>query len=209
MAERAHPDDPGFGSKWKFRMRRGIVPWLSHNVSPFRKAFEARYREAAALSKGLDVLDIPCGMGWGTSYLSGAKSLIGIDIDEQSIHEAIECYGKKADFRVGSMAKLPVDDQSLDFIVCLEGIEHVPPEVGKSFLLESVRALRANGRIYISSPYRVDGQHSGNPYHIKEYQPDELLAILEPHFIIERRWERDVSDLRVMYIIGSKRQSDA
>ena len=205
MAERAHPSDPGFEKKWCFRMRRGVVPWIYRSTSPYRLAFEERYRDASSMAEGLDVLDVPCGMGWGTSFLKQSKSLVGLDIDQQSIAEAQKRYGHIASFEVGSMSKLPISDKALDLIVCLEGIEHVPSDVALSFLKESSRVLRNNGKLFISSPFRRDGKHSGNPFHIKEYQPQELFDILDPLFSIESHWEKNVSDLCVLYAVCVKR----
>ncbi len=123
--------------------------------------------------QGKDVVDIPCGMGWGTSLIRGARSLKGIDISVEAIAEARGRYGAHAEFGVGDMSHVGVGDLSCDVVSCLEGIEHVPVDVGQKFLAEAHRILRPNGLMLLSSPYCRTKAHSGNPYHIHEYTPDE------------------------------------
>jgi SAM-dependent methyltransferase len=71
--------------------------------------------------------------------------------------------------------------------VAFESIEHVPqPE---RFVRELARLTRAADGIFLcSTPNRVftgcgDGAKSpSNPYHVKEFSPTELLALLEGRF---------------------------
>ncbi|MEZ4681894.1 MAG: class I SAM-dependent methyltransferase [Caldilineaceae bacterium] len=119
--------------------------------------------------------------GLGTSLLTGCRSVTGVDISEDAIIEAQQRYGKGIRFIVGSMAQLEFDNNSFDIIACLEGIEHVSFDIAYQFLQESARVLRADGQLFISSPYCRTGEHSGNPYHLKEYQPDELTKLLRTH----------------------------
>ena len=199
MAERAHPDYEGFQNKIQIRWRKRIIPWVTIKKSPFREALISRYKWVQQSCRGRDVLDIPCGMGWGTSFLRGYKSLTGIDISEEAIQEAKKRYGKKAEFRVGSMDSLSFPDNSFDIVVCLEGIEHVPCEVGRTFLKEANRILRENGYLFLSSPSCRNGEHSGNEFHIYEYQPQEIEELLSAWFNIEAVKERDVGKLLVHY----------
>lgn len=201
MAERAHPDDSGFNHfGWRIKLRRGIVPWLyPPRKNPYREAFDWRYEWAASFCQGKRVVDVPCGMGWGTSLMTGAQTLTGIDIDPESIAEAKQRYGDKATFRVGSMAALPFAENSIDVVVCLEGIEHVPVDVGDEFLKEAARVLTPEGRLLLSSPFCTKGGHSGNPYHVHEYQPEEIRGKLGKRFRIASEVERKVGPLTVLY----------
>ena len=173
---------------------------LRESKNPYREAFFWRYRWVAKEAKGLDVLDIPCGMGWGTSLIRNAHSLIGVDISSAAISEANRLYGKRANFRVGDMRQLDFANSSFDLISCLEGIEHVSAETGQQFLAECARILRPNGLLFLSSPYCKTGQHSGNPYHLKEYRPDELKALVSQYFHVEKSLSRDVDAVTVLYV---------
>lgn len=199
VAERAHPENKAFRREVRFWLRRGIVPWVSIPKKPYLKAMKYRYRWVDGFAAGKTVLDVPCGMGWGMSMISRAARRIGVDLDANSIVEARQRYGKVAEFHVGSMAELPLDDDSVDIVCCLEGIEHVPVEVGTQFLAESARVLRPDGQLLISSPHYTAGGHSGNPHHIHEYQPDELRARLERQFNIEDVHSRAVDVMTITY----------
>ena len=199
MSERAHPNDPNFQDRWEFHLRRGLIPSFRKYRNPYRAAFLSRYRWASQYCRGRDVLDVPCGMGWGTSLIAGTRSLMGIDVSADAIAEANRRYGHKAKFIVGDMSRLPFLDVSLDVVCCLEGIEHVPVEVGKSFLRECSRVLRPEKTLLLSSPYCRTKPHSGNPFHIHEYQPDEIKHVLSKYFFVEDLITRDVDDLTVLY----------
>jgi 2-polyprenyl-3-methyl-5-hydroxy-6-metoxy-1,4-benzoquinol methylase len=205
MAERIHPDSPDFQDRWVFRLRRGWLPWIAYTRSPYRKAFLWRYGWVSDQAKGLDVLDVPCGMGWGTSLIQGARSIVGVDIDIASIHEATLRHGGHATFLVGNMSKLEFPDDSFDLVSCLEGIEHVPSEVAPCFIDESARVLRPNGLLLLSSPYCRSGNHSGNPYHLREYRPEELKAMLQRKFSMESVISKDVDILTVLYVTCRKK----
>lgn len=207
MAERAHPDDPGFQDRWSFRLRKGLIPWWRKHKSPYRAAFIWRYKWVNEFCAGRDVVDIPCGMGWGTSLIRNTKSLVGIDLSKEAVAEARQRYGAIAKFEVGNMSQLELSDSSVDVICCLEGIEHVPTEVGRKFQSEALRVLRSGGRLLISSPYCRTKEHSGNPYHVHEYQPNEIKALLEECFDIESCEVREVDIMTVLYLNCVRRSS--
>ncbi len=73
MAERAHPEDPGFKDKM-----------LGLKENRYKKKLYDRYKFCNNFINGKSVLDIPCGVGWGTSLLKKAKSIIGIDISSEA-----------------------------------------------------------------------------------------------------------------------------
>ncbi|MBN2596852.1 MAG: methyltransferase domain-containing protein [Marinifilaceae bacterium] len=197
MAERANPDDQGFQKKWRICWIGGFLPVPKIIPNPYREALYWRYQIVARHCKGKKVIDIPCGMGWGTSMLRGCKSLLGIDISEEAIIDAKNRYGSIAEFRVGDMSSLNLPDASVDLISCLEGIEHVAPEIGSSFVRECWRVLRPEGEVIMSSPHCNDAAHSGNPYHIKEYLPEELRRLVLPYFEILNEERRIVDNLTV------------
>ena len=206
MAERAHPDEPGFQDRWQFRLRKGIIPWFSKLRSPYRAAFMWRYNWVSGYCSNKDVVDIPCGMGWGTSLIRGTRSIIGCDLSPDAVSEAKSRYGNKVRFEVGDMGKLDLPAESVDVVSCLEGIEHVPVEVGRRFVAEAHRVLRMGGRLLISSPYCRTAVHSGNPFHIHEYQPDEIHSLINGHFKIENCEWRDVDVMTVLYLTCKKIQ---
>lgn len=188
MAERAHPNEPGFQSP-----------------SPYRDAFFWRYDWASSFCADKDVLDVPCGMGWGTSLLRGCRQLRGLDISPEAVSEARERYGAVAEFMQGTMRSLPYPDHSLDVVVCLEGIEHVSTAVASAFLSDTWRVLRPHGLLLLSSPECLTGPHSGNPYHIVEYSLDELTDLMSPWFDVAGLTSRQVDCLLVHYVHATRK----
>lgn len=197
MAERAHPDEPGFRRQFHLCWVAGVIPFPVLKSNPYRDAFLWRYRYVQGHCRGKDVVDIPCGMGWGTAMLSGCKSLLGVDIAADAIAEAQRRYGSHCTFRKGDMARLDLPDASVDLVSCLEGIEHVPADIGESFIAECSRVLRDGGELIVSSPHCNDAPHSGNPYHFKEYQPGELRALISRRFSVLHEDMRIVDNLTV------------
>lgn len=166
MAERAHPDDPAFqGTVYEERLRD-------------------RYARCQPYVQGRDVLDVPCGAGWGSSLLSGYASLTGLDIDADAIAFATQRY-PGIRFVTGPMEALPFEDASFDVVLCLEGLEHVFASDARAFLRQARRVLRPGGRLILTAPLLNAGKHSGNPYHLYEFREPELRAMLEPLFELE------------------------
>ena len=185
MAERAHPEHPGF-----------------QEGSPYRTNLFKRYTFANKFTEGKTVLDIPCGVGWGTSLLR-AKHRIGIDISADAI-----AYGRKhypgIDFLIGNMANIPLEDNSVDVVVCLEGFEHVSKAAGMQFLEEVVRVIKDKGLLVMTVPVILPGgKHSGNPYHLHEPALSDLKNILAHSFCTQSMEIVKGPDGAIVYFVGS------
>ncbi len=176
MAERAHPDDPGF---------QGTI---------YEKRMHGRYQFAARFSEGKDVLDAACGTCWGWIHLGNARSLTGFDVSEHALHEARRLgFGQR--LAAAEMGRLPFGDASFDVVMCLEAIEHIEPSSALAFLAECRRVLRPGGLIVLSTPLRSASRHSGNPFHLVEYTEEEIRGLLASQFECnESRIEDDGED---------------
>jgi len=144
-----------------------------------------RYRFAAELAMGKDVLDVACGEGYGSDFLArAARSVVGVDIAPEVIAHARTHYGRPGlEFAVGSAAELPFEDASFDLVVSFETIEHHDRHV--EMLAEIKRVLRPDGLLVISSPnrqhYSVDTGYV-NPFHVKELFREEFVALVRRFF---------------------------
>jgi SAM-dependent methyltransferase len=139
----------------------------------------ARYQLAARLARGRRVLDVACGEGYGTAMLAaaGALSVVGIDLDPETAAHARRRHG--VDARVGDAADLPFSAGQIDVIVSFETIEHVAdPE---AVIEEFARVLGDAGVLIMSTPnareYKVD-----NPFHVREFTPEEFYDALRARF---------------------------
>jgi ubiquinone/menaquinone biosynthesis C-methylase UbiE len=176
MAERAHPEDPGFRDRW-FGLKK----------NPYRQKLYERYELCKPLLAGKIVLDVPCGTGWGTALLSGYRFAWGVDIAEDAIAYAKGRYEKPGvlEFKVGNMEHIPLDDDSVDVLLCLEGFEHVSEAVGAAFIEEAKRVLRRSGTLVMTCPVLDErGSDTGNPHHLCEYPEEQLISILNQNFRI-------------------------
>ena len=96
--------------------------------------------------QGKKVLDIPAGSGFTSKILleHGAE-VLALDLFPEFFKiDEIEC--KKANLS----EKLPIPDNSLDMIVCQEGIEHLPNQLFA--LKEFNRVLKEDGILMITTP---------------------------------------------------------
>ena len=181
MAERAHPEDPGFQDSG----------FLGLKKNRYKQRLYERYRFCNRYVRRKNVLDIPCGVGWGTSLLEGATFTIGIDHSEEAIDYAQKHYETvNRRFCVGDMEDICLGDDAVDIIVCLEGFEHVTKDLGLRFIEESKRVLKRGGLLLITCPVLNEkGQTTGNPFHLSEYPEYEFIEILNRSFralILER-----------------------
>jgi SAM-dependent methyltransferase len=144
-----------------------------------------RYAVAVPLARGLRVLDAACGEGYGSGLLARtARSVVGVDVDDQAIAHARERYGHaNVSFLAGSVADLPLEDGSVDLVVSFETIEHLAEQ--SRMLAEFRRVLAPGGALILSSPNRpVYNEAGGEPnhFHVKELDRAELAALLDPVF---------------------------
>lgn len=147
----------------------------------------ARYLFAARLARRKRVLDIACGMGYGSAELSKtAASVCGIDVALEAVVGSRQRYAaRNLNFLAASATQLPFSDASFDLIVAFEVIEHL--ENWEALLSEARRLLAQGGQLLISTPnqsyYAETRRLAGpNPFHIKEFQYEEFRAALSRHF---------------------------
>jgi 2-polyprenyl-3-methyl-5-hydroxy-6-metoxy-1,4-benzoquinol methylase len=98
------------------------------------------------------VLDLGCGDGSiGVGYLDhGAAHVIGVDIDAEAIEQARQHNDSaRATFHVGTTTALPLEDNSVDVILCYDVFEHVSQPA--AILAECRRVLRPGGKMLIGT----------------------------------------------------------
>src|SRR2546423_4492361 len=172
----------GRSEQMKFTGER-FVPGLSGEI---KYAHLHRYALTIPLITNKDVLDVASGEGYGSALLaSAAKSVVGVDIDPESVKYAQQNYGDLANlrFRAGSCAALPLEPATVDAVVSFETIEHHDRHT--EMMLEIKRVLRRDGILIISSPNRpVYSEQFDlvNPFHVKELDYQELAELLRAHF---------------------------
>ena len=139
----------------------------------------AVYRAIAERCRGLDVVDMACGEGYGTDVLaSRAVNVTGVDANPEAHEHARLKYSRPGVRFVRDLVEWY--SEPCDAVVFLQTIEHVrnPQEV-----LEHMRSmLRPGGTAYVSTPNvktlaPPGADKSGNPWHVKEYTAAEFREL--------------------------------
>jgi len=144
-----------------------------------------RYFFARALCRGLDVLDVASGEGYGAALLAQvAKSVVGVEIAPETVEHARAAYAVSGlTFLQGDARRIPCPDHSFDAVVSFETLEHFYEH--DEFLAEVRRVLRPGGQFIISSPERDVYSPAGgtpNPYHARELTHAEFSVLLRTNF---------------------------
>jgi ubiquinone/menaquinone biosynthesis C-methylase UbiE len=114
--------------------------------------------QAADLFRGADVLDFGCATGWLTlSLASLGCDAVGVDVAPSAIALANQWKdrhgiraGGAARFCVYAGQRLPLDDASVDRVICFDAFHHVRDQAAT--LGEFARVLRPGGRIAMLEP---------------------------------------------------------
>jgi SAM-dependent methyltransferase len=101
-----------------------------------------------------DIVDVGCGGGALVRALSdrGAR-VIGVEISESQMADAVEQDdGRGARYLVGRAERLPIDDASVDIVVFMRSLHHVPVGDLGGALAEARRVVRPDGAVYVAEP---------------------------------------------------------
>lgn len=121
------------------------------------------------------LLEVGCGEGRGVEILlPHATGYLGID----KIQEVIDMLHEKhpgVDFKQAVIPPFKgIEDNSFDTVVSFQVIEHI--ENDRLFLEEIYRVLKPGGKAIISTP-NINHTLSRNPWHVREYTPQQLIDL--------------------------------
>ena len=142
------------------------------------------YEWIAERCRGLDVVDLACGEGYGSAALARrAARVTGVDANPETYEHARLKYSAP-----GVRFKRDLVDryaEECDAVVFLQTIEHV--EDPEAVLCHLRGMLRPGGRAYVSTPNVLTlapegAEKSGNPWHLREYRHEELRELCERCF---------------------------
>ncbi len=136
-----------------------------------------RYRFAAQLGEGKDLLELACGPGIALGYLGQtARRVEGGDLDASLVEAAKKHYGSRLDVHVINAQELPYEDASFDVILLLEAIYYLPDP--NRFVAEAQRVLRDDGVVMICSANCERQDFNPSPYTHKYFSAGELQELL-------------------------------
>ncbi|HJO32887.1 MAG: class I SAM-dependent methyltransferase [Anaerolineales bacterium] len=143
-----------------------------------------RYQFAREHTVGKQVLDIACGVGYGSLHLAEAcKQVVGADIDWAAVDYARQQYAGRENlaFVQADAMRTGLAESQFDAVCSFETIEHVG-DAGM-FLSEIKRVLKPEGVLIVSTP-RVERSDSrpANPYHHQEWSLADFKRLLRGSF---------------------------
>jgi SAM-dependent methyltransferase len=141
----------------------------------------AAYQFAIGRAGSGSVLDLGCGTGYGTAEIAaGVGRATGLD----RVAPLPASRTARTRFVQADLNAMPLAPRSFDLIVSFQVIEHL--EDPTAYLSAISRTLRSDGEALITTP-NVLMSVGVNPYHVHEYEADELQHTLESWF-----WEVEV-----------------
>jgi 2-polyprenyl-3-methyl-5-hydroxy-6-metoxy-1,4-benzoquinol methylase len=154
----------------------------------FLKEHANRYIFAARYARDKVVLDVACGVGYGSYYLRrSARRVIAGDISAEALSSASNRFGEDIEYVRLDAQNLPFQDGAFEVICSFETIEHLSDH--HRFLAECLRCLRPGGALLCSTPNKAVSSpgRSGtsSSFHTREfyaYEVCELVARYFPHF---------------------------
>jgi len=137
------------------------------------------------IGKNCTILEVGCGVGYGTNFISSQFKVVGLDISKEAIKEARKRY-KHILFVVGDGINLPFKDEQFDAVISLQVIEHIKKKEVPKYLNEIKRVLKNYGIFILTTPNKemrlLPFQKPWNPFHEHEYSAKELEKVLSKVF---------------------------
>jgi len=162
--ERTLPDVPE--ENYWFRRHLVVYEWVARRVA------------------GRRVIDMASGEGYGADVLAAhAASVVGVEANPRAFEHARLRYAR--DNLRFERSMVEVYAEPCDAVVFLQTIEHVQdPDA----VLEHFAAMLApGGAVFVSTPNVLTlappgAERSDNPWHMREYRPEEFRALCAAHF---------------------------
>ena len=157
------------------------------------------YVEAAKIVSGR-VLEIGTGTGYGIDIIAPCcDSFVTLD---KFASETTTKLPSNVEFKEATVPPLPFADESFDYVVSFQVIEHIYDD--KEFVREIHRVLRKGGKFIVTTPNRPMSL-TRNPWHVREYTSEELFMLLRDFESVECRGV--VGNDRVMAYYEKNRES--
>lgn len=159
--ERTLPDLPE--ENYWYRRHLVVYDWIAERV------------------KGKRVVDMACGEGYGSGVLArNAAHVTGVDANPEAHAHAKAKYESETVTIVRDLIETYREPEPVDAVVFLQTIEHVQDPAG--ILRHFASMMKPDGVAYVSTPNLLTlapegAEKSENPWHVKEYRPEEFREL--------------------------------
>jgi len=142
-------------SQWQNEFEKKVAAEFERRTGFDYRDTLALVSEAAELSPGMQVLDVPTGSGIVARQmlrLVGEKGkVVGVDvaamIEQARLAAQSLAIGRRIEWKVGRAEKLPLADGIFDLVTCVLSFNLVQTE---QFLGEALRVLKPGGRLLLA-----------------------------------------------------------
>ena len=190
-----------------------VIPALMNPRNGMLLEHIARYEFSKDFCKGR-VLDIACGVGYGSEILlkqnPNIDSLIGIDIDKDSIAYAKANYSfMETSYYMDDALNPELSEKygTFDTIISFETIEHFYGD--DLFVKNLYNLLKPDGTLIISTPFgRGKNEPCSSPFHVYQYTESEFFQVLNPfknitmYHQIDKRIEIPKKDMKYYLMVA-------
>ena len=136
------------------------------------------YHKAAEMVHG-SVLEIGTGSGYGATVIAPHCEHF-TTIDKHQGAEEIIASIPNAEYKEMNVPPLlGIESDTYDFVVSFQVIEHIKEDY--ELVKEIFRVLKPGGKLIISTPNRPMSL-TRNPWHVREYSPEEFYSLLSTAF---------------------------
>lgn len=137
------------------------------------------YVEAAKRVCG-DILEIGTGTGYGIDIIAPrCRRFVTMD---KTRSEELAAMPENVEFVQATVPPLPFADESFDYVVSFQVIEHI--KCDREFVREVHRVLKKGGKFIVSTPNRPMSL-TRNPWHVREYNAEQFGALLSTFTEVE------------------------
>jgi len=165
----------------------------------------ARYRFAAEHARPGRLLDLACGVGYGTRLVADAaeqvESALGVDLAEEAAAYAKAHYADdRVAYQQGDGMRF-ADPEGFDTVVSLETVEHVPDP--DALFARLVGLLRPGGVLVSSVP--VTPSVDLNPHHLSDFSARRFRRMGALHGLVEIAELRQIQRVNPLELIRGRR----
>jgi 2-polyprenyl-3-methyl-5-hydroxy-6-metoxy-1,4-benzoquinol methylase len=168
------------GSFETWGMWERMVPEMLDNDQTAYEIYDLlldHYRVATHHVKDKRVLDIACGVGYGSKMLkqAGAAAVTGVDYSAAALeHARLHYQTPGVDFVCADAEKFQ-PTQKFDVVVSLETIEHLHSPI--NFLQNIHRYLNSDGYLFLGVPLG-ETRHI-DAYHLHKFSQKDIMELLD------------------------------
>lgn len=168
----------------RYDVEAGYSIWAQRydGPNPAIEAEQPRFCELVDLLTPGTALDAACGTGRHAGLLDERGwQVIGVDATEAMLAVA-RAKVPEADFRLGRLQDLPVEDSSIDLVTCGLALTHIE-DLGPVFA-EFARVLRPGGQVITTDMHPIVALTGGMAaFPIADRSPDAGPTDMQIHFV--------------------------